>query len=602
LFGDKARARTAAVAADVPVIHGMDRAVSLQEAQAFFASLRGGAMIIKAVAGGGGRGTRAVFSEAEIDPAYQRCRSEAEAAFGCGDVYVEQYIPRARHIEVQILGDLSGAVTHLGERECSIQRRFQKIIEVAPAPALDDELRYRIIEAAVRFAKSVSYTNLGTFEFLVDVTGQADAQPFVFIETNARLQVEHTVTEEVTGVDLVQAQILLAQGSTLNELGLGPEPTLRGYAIQARVNMETVEADGSIRPGGGMLAAYEAPSGPGVRTDGFGYTGYRTLGAFDSLLAKVIAHSPRPNFAASVTRAARALSEFRIDGVDTNIPFLHNILAHPDFISGQVHTRWVDDHIAELARTVESRQRYVELPRAGAEAGFAGARVKSRDPLALFEHDAAMKAEQQAARPAGDEIADMIGPDGSAGIASPIQGMIVAINVAVGNEVRPGQQVAVVEAMKMEHVITAPRGGIVRKVTMTVGDVVREGFPIVFVRETGVAGDIVEAAEELDLDQIRGDLRESIERHALTLEREPTGGGGKAAQERIPDAAGEHRALGRSRLLQRILATGCSAAAPAPRDGRATQEHPGGRRRRGHLFDQRQPVRRDPFARRGGAL
>jgi acetyl/propionyl-CoA carboxylase alpha subunit len=512
LFGDKARARTAAVAADVPVIHGMDRAVSLQEAQAFFASLRGGAMIIKAVAGGGGRGTRAVFSEAEIDPTYQRCRSEAEAAFGCGDVYVEQYIPRARHIEVQILGDLSGTVTHLGERECSIQRRFQKIIEVAPAPALDDELRCRIVEAAVRFAKSVGYTNLGTFEFLVDVTGQAGAQPFVFIETNARLQVEHTVTEEVTGVDLVQAQILLAQGSTLNELGLGPEPTLRGYAIQARVNMETVEADGSIRPGGGMLAAYEAPSGPGVRTDGFGYTGYRTLGAFDSLLAKVIAHSPRPNFAASVTRAARALSEFRIDGVDTNIPFLHNILAHPDFISGQVHTRWVDDHIAELARTVESRQRYVELPRAGAEAGFAGARVKSRDPLALFEHDAAMKAEQQAARPAGDEIADMIGPDGSAGIASPIQGMIVAINVAVGNEVRPGQQVAVVEAMKMEHVITAPRGGIVRKVTMTVGDVVRAGFPIVFVQETGVAGDIEEAAEELDLDHIRGDLRESIER------------------------------------------------------------------------------------------
>jgi acetyl/propionyl-CoA carboxylase alpha subunit len=191
--------------------------------------------------------------------------------------------------------------------------------------------------------------------------------------------------------------------------------------------METVEADGSIRPGGGTLAAYEAPSGPGIRTDGYGYAGYCTSGAFDSLLAKVIAHSPRPDFAASVTRAARALSEFRIDGVDTNIPFPHNILAHPDFISGQFHTRWVDDHIAELARTVESRQRYVELPRAGAEAEFAGARVKSRDPLALFEHDAAMKAAQQAARPAEDKIADMIGPDGSAGIASHIQGMIVAI-------------------------------------------------------------------------------------------------------------------------------------------------------------------------------
>ena len=475
-------------------------------------------MIIKAVAGGGGRGTRAVFSEAEIEPAYQRCRSEAETAFGCGDVYVEQYIPRARHIEVQILGDLSGAVTHLGERECSVQRRFQKIIEVAPAPALDDELRYSIIEAAVRFAKSVGYTNLGTFEFLVDATGQAGAQPFVFIETNARLQVEHTVTEEVTGVDLVQTQILLAQGSTLHELGLDQTPTLRGFAIQARVNMETVRADGGIHPTRGTLATYEAPSGPGVRTDGFGYAGYHMLGAFDSLLAKVIAHSPRPDFAASVKRAARALSEFRIDGVDTNIPFLLSILAHPDFMSGRVHTRWVDEHIADLARTIESRPRHIEPPRAGAEAGFAGARVKSRDPLALFEHDAAMKAEQQAARLTDDEITDVIGPDGSTGIASPIQGMIVAINVAVGDEVRPRQQIAVIEAMKMEHVITAPRGGIVRKVTMTVGDVVREGFPIVFVQQTDVAADVVEAAEGLDLGHIRDDLRESIERHALTLD------------------------------------------------------------------------------------
>jgi acetyl/propionyl-CoA carboxylase alpha subunit/acetyl-CoA carboxylase carboxyltransferase component len=518
LFGDKARARLAAVAADVPVIRGMDRAVSLQEAEAFFSSLRGGAMIIKAVAGGGGRGTRAVQTEAEVEPAYQRCRSEAEAAFGCGDVYVEQYIPRARHIEVQILGDLSGTVTHLGERECSIQRRFQKIIEVAPAPALDDELRNQIIKAAVRFANSVGYTNLGTIEFLVDATDQAGAQPFVFIETNARLQVEHAVTEEVTGVDLVQTQILLAQGSTLKELGLDREPALRGFAIQARVNMETVGIDGSIRPNVGTLAAYEAPSGPGVRTEGFGYGGYHTSGAFDSLLAKVIAHSPRPDFAAEVKRAVRALSEFRIDGVATNVPFLHNILTHPDFISGRLHTRWVDEHIAELARTTGSRQRHHDPSRARADPGFAGARVKSRDPLALFEHDAAMKAEQQTAQQAVDEIADVTGPDGSVGIASPIQGMIVAINIAVGDEVRPGQQVAVIEAMKMEHVITARRGGIVRKVTMTVGDIVREGFPIVFVQETDVAGGIVEAEEKLDLDRIRDDLRESIERHTLTLD------------------------------------------------------------------------------------
>src|SRR5262249_5693910 len=160
-----------------------------------------------------------------------------------------------------------GGIAHLGERECSVQRRFQKVVEIAPAPAMDDGLRQEIIKAAVRFAKSVSYTNLGTFEFLVDVTGRRGAQPFVFIETNARLQVEHTVTEEVTGVDLVQTQIRLAEGASLKQLGLDKPIAPRGYAIQARVNMETIGADGSVRPGGGTLMVYEAPNGPGVRTD-----------------------------------------------------------------------------------------------------------------------------------------------------------------------------------------------------------------------------------------------------------------------------------------------------------------------------------------------
>ena len=199
LFGDKARARVAAGAACVPVIRGLDRAVTLEEARAFFAALGpDGAMIIKAVAGGGGRGTRAVTSADELESAFQRCQSEAKAAFGRNDVYVEEFIPRARHVEVQILGDRAGCIAHLGERECSIQRRFQKMLEIAPAPALDADLRRQIIEAAVRFAKSVGYSNLGTFEFLVDVSGRAGARSFVFIEANARLQVEHTVTEAVT--------------------------------------------------------------------------------------------------------------------------------------------------------------------------------------------------------------------------------------------------------------------------------------------------------------------------------------------------------------------------------------------------------------------
>ena len=522
LFGDKSAARVAAVHANVPVIRGIDHAVTLDEAKAFFAAT--GAMIIKAVAGGGGRGTRAVLTEAEIESAFQRCQSEAAAAFGRSDVYVEEFIPTARHIEVQILGDRVGAIAHLHERECSVQRRFQKIIEIAPAPHLDPTVRQSIIDAAVRFAKSVEYTNLGTFEFLID-----PANRFVFIEANARLQVEHTVTEAVTGVDLVQTQIRLAQGATLRELGLDKPVATKGHAIQTRVNMETIAADGSVRPGGGTITVYEAPSGPGVRTDGFGYAGYRTSGAFDSLLAKVITHAPSPDFTVAVGRAGRALSEFRLQGVTTNIPFLRNILAHPDFAAGAIHTRWVDENTATLATTeADARERFVAAPRQ--TEGFAGARVNSRDPLALFAHDAQVKAQQAVTEP--DDEPEMTGPDGSVGVASPIQGTIVAINVSVGDPEQKGQQVAVVEAMKMEHVIAAPHSGLVKAVTMAAGDVVREGFPIVFIQEAEVEGGTITAAAELDLDYIRPDLQEAIDRHALTLD------------ENRPDAVARRHKLG----------------------------------------------------------
>ena len=510
LFGDKAQARETAAAAGAPIIRGLDRAVSLEEARAFFDSLGGGGMIIKAIAGGGGRGSRAVMAAGEIESAYARCRSEAGSAFGRDEVYVEEFIPRARHIEVQILGDRGGNVVHLGERECSAQRRFQKVIEIAPAPALDEGLRREITEAAVRIARSAGYQNRGTFEFLVDVSGRKGAQPFAFIEANARLQVEHTVTEEVTGVDLVQAQIRLADGASLKDLGLDAPIAPRGYAIQARVNMETLAADGSIRPGGGLITAYEPPSGPGVRVDGFGYAGYRTSGAYDSLLAKVIVHSPSPDFAAAVGRASRALGEFRIEGAGVNLDLLKAILAHSDFAAGKVHTRWLDDNIAGLASAAPAR-----APATPASGGFAGARVDTRDPLALFAHDAAMKAATPQADAALD---DVTGPEGSVGVSSPIQGTIVSILAAEGDEVGAGQAVAVVEAMKMEHLIAAPHSGVVVAVTMAPGDVVREGYPIVFVREAEVSGAAVTRAVEVDLDHIRGDLQETIERHALGLD------------------------------------------------------------------------------------
>ena len=521
LFGDKARAREAAVRADVPVVQGLDRAVSLEDAKAFFATVAGGAMIIKAIAGGGGRGTRIVLNEADIESAYVRCQSEAQAAFGVPDVYVEAFLPRARHVEVQILGDRDGNVTHLGERECSVQRRHQKVVEIAPAPCLDDALRTTITAAAVRFAEREGYENLGTFEFLVDAGGNG-ADPFVFIETNARLQVEHTVTEEVTGVDIVAAQIRLAAGATLAELGLGAGNARapRGYAIQARVNMETFGEDGAVRPSSGTLTAYDAPTGPGVRTDGFGYAGYRTSTAFDSLLAKVIAHSPSEDLQAAIARATRALSEFRLHGVATNIAFLRNVLGHEDFAAGRVYTRWVDEHLGELAApAANAPQRFVAASAAGApeaDAGYAGARVDSRDPLALFAHDAEVKATQAA--PDQTAALPVAGPEGATGVSSPMQGTIVSLDVAVGDEVRAGQQVAVVEAMKMEHVIAAPHDGVVREVTMAESDVVREGYPIVFIEEASVSGGDAATVEAADPDWIRPDLALTYERHAYVLD------------------------------------------------------------------------------------
>ena len=480
-------------------------------------------MIVKAVAGGGGRGTRVVETADDLEAAYERCRSEARASFGIADVYVEEFLPRARHVEVQILGDLHGGVTHLGERECSVQRRHQKIVEVAPAPGLPEELRDAVIEAAVRFAGNERYTNLGTFEFLVDVAGSAGERPFVFIETNARLQVEHTVTEEVTGVDLVQAQIRLAGGASLDELGLedASAHAPRGYAIQARVNMETIGEDGSVRPASGTLTAYEAPSGPGVRTDGFGYAGYRTSTAFDSLLAKVVGYSPSRDFSGAIARTARALSEFRLEGVGTNLPFLRNVLRHEDFAAGRVHTRWVDERLAELAVPgTEGPNRFVTTTPAepeGGQGGYAGARVDSADPLALFDHDARVKAEQAPSAHV-PEAPEVVGPEGAVGLSSPIQGTIVSVDVAMDDAVRKGQQVAVIEAMKMEHVIAADRDGIVRRITMAAGDVVREGYPIVFVEEAEVSGEGATAAEEIDPDHIRDDLRQVYERHALVLD------------------------------------------------------------------------------------
>ena len=427
LFGDKAAARGLAAEAGVPLLPGTGGATSLEEAATFLESLGpGGAVMVKALAGGGGRGMRAVTDPAALADAFDRCRAEAEGAFGRGDLYVERLIRSARHIEVQVVGDGSGAVAHLWERECTIQRRNQKVVEIAPAPGLDPALRQRLIDAACRLAGHASYRNLGTFEFLVDRDAEGVDGAFAFIEANPRLQVEHTVTEQVTGLDLVKLQLRIAGGASLADLGLDREPEPpRGHAIQLRINAESMDGKGEVKPAGGTLSAFEIPFGPGVRVDTCGHAGFRASPNYDSLLAKLIGHAPG-DYADAVARTYRALCEFRIEGVATNIPVLQNLLRHPDFVANDVDTGFLQAHAAELAAAGDGHP-----VRYAAAAGGA----------------AAEGAVAQAA------------PEGTVALAAPLLGTVSGLLVAEGDEVRAGQPVVVLEAMKMEHVVAADTAG-----------------------------------------------------------------------------------------------------------------------------------------------
>ena len=344
LFGDKAQARELALQCGVPVMPGLNEATTLNQAQSFFQAQGGAGIMIKALGGGGGRGMRAVFNAQDLPSAFERCTSEARAAFGVEGVYVERLMARARHIEIQVLGD-GQQVISLGERECSLQRRFQKLIEIAPSPNLRPELRESITQAALRMAMACGYQSLGTFEFLVD-TEDSDV-PWVFIEANPRLQVEHTVTEEVTGLDLVQLQIQVAAGQQLKDLGLpkAPVPT-RGYAIQMRIGAETLLPDGSTLPSSGTLSRLDLPSGPGLRVDTHGFTGATPSPHFDTLLAKLIVSRRTGSFEQTAKRAQRALQECRIEGLKTNLGLLRALVESPAFASQEVHTRFIEEHLS----------------------------------------------------------------------------------------------------------------------------------------------------------------------------------------------------------------------------------------------------------------
>ncbi len=515
LLGDKVAARALARSLGIPVLTGTEGPTTADEVRGFLASLGpGGAVMVKAVAGGGGRGMRAVTEAADVEEAVERCRSEAQAAFGNGQVYVERLLRRARHIEVQIVGDGSGAVAHLGERDCSVQRRNQKLVEMAPAPSLDSGLRRRLLDAAVRLGEATRYLGVGTVEFLVD----ADADPsgeqaFAFIEANARLQVEHTVTEEVTGVDLVQTQLRLAEGASLADVDLDGEPSFRGVAVQARVNLEVLAADGSVRPTGGIVSVFEPPAGPGIRVDTFATSGYRTTANYDSLLAKVIVHHPSADPRAALARLDAALGELRVEGVGTNASLLRALVRRPELAVGGATTTFLEAELPALLASIA-----LPAPDIGAGPALAGARIDKGDPLAVLAHGKSAGGASGGPSAAPAMAAAIAGPPGTEAVEAPLQGTIVAVDVALGQPVAEGQQVAVMEAMKMEHVITATTSGYVRAVGVRVGDTVFPGHPLLFVEPADVDVAVEEAAGEVDLDHVRPDLAEVHERLSKTLD------------------------------------------------------------------------------------
>jgi len=487
LFGNKAEARALAKRCGVPLLPGTLGAVTLKEARDFFKSLgTDAAVMIKALSGGGGRGIRPVYNEAALEEAYNLCQSEANAAFGACDVYVEQLIPRSRHIEVQVIGD-GKEVIHLGERECTLQRRNQKLIEVTPCPALSSKLRDKITSAALKMAKEARYLSLGTFEFLVESSASDDAV-YAFMEVNPRLQVEHTVTEEVTGIDLVRSQIGIAGGKSLSDIGLTENaPLPHHFAIQMRINMETIDEKGTAIPEGGTIRVYEVPAGPGIRVDGYGYSGYTTSPAFDSLLAKLVVNSRSPRFEDAVARAQRALSEFRISGVDTNIPFLLNLLGRPEVAKDDIYTKFVEDNAAALARKSEDEK------------------------LRFFKPEPAASIKQ-----APEKAIEA--PEGTVPVTSPMQGLVVSIEVKEGDEVAIGQKLVILEAMKMQHVISSDRSGFVRIICISPGDAIAKGGLLIFLEEAEVSATAGADKEQIDLDVIRPDLADVIKRHAYTLD------------------------------------------------------------------------------------
>jgi acetyl/propionyl-CoA carboxylase alpha subunit/acetyl-CoA carboxylase carboxyltransferase component len=477
LFGNKSAARGAAVAAGVPVLPATDGPSSVEDIRAFLAAHENG-IVIKALAGGGGRGMRIVRGAEQIDDAYRQCAAEAQLGFGDSALFAEAHLANARHIEVQVVATPSRALA-LGDRDCSIQRRYQKLVEIAPAQGISTALRRDLHRAAALLCALADYRGLATVEFLVA------GEQFVFLEVNPRIQVEHTVTEEVTGIDLVAVQLRIAGGAAFHQLRLpagivadgqevvGAPAAVRGIAIQTRVNMESMGADGSVMPTAGTLTVFSPPSGPGVRVDTFGRPGLTPSPRYDSLLAKVITRVRGSSFSAALRKAQTALDEFGIEGIRTNIGFLREILSHSQTHSGPVTTDFVDENLSTLIGAAQSRR--------------SEPRVAS---IELYP---------------GEEV-----------LRAQLAGTVVEA-APEDTEFAAGAQLVVLEAMKMQHVLTAPDAVRTVRTLVTPGQVVGTGDPLVVFTHTGEDTQ-TEGAADVNLDRARADLDDVRRRHMLTLD------------------------------------------------------------------------------------
>lgn len=473
-MGDKVEARRVAAEASVPMVPGTEEPVDLGEARAFAEEV-GFPVAIKAAAGGGGRGFRVAWSADDLAQAFRGASGEAERYFGDGRVYVERYLDHPHHVEIQVFADTLGRTVSLGERDCSVQRRHQKLVEESPSPAIDAEIRARMGETAVALARAVGYVNAGTVEFLF----QDGA--FYFLEMNTRIQVEHPVTELVTGIDLVAEQLRVAAGLPLSFESVA----LVGHAIEVRINAE--DPGRNFAPTPGTIAVYRQPSGLGIRVDGAAEPGYEIQPRYDSLIAKLIVWGRDREQA--LARMARALDDFQVEGVPTTIPFDRKLIASRAFRSGDFDTRLLERAPELLDLPPQSPPlQAADGARAEPEEYMVEVGGKRFEVRLFAPAGAPARAPRDSALPprrAGSRAAEAAT---SGAVTSPLQGTVLSVAVTPGQHVAAGDLICVVEAMKMENEIKAPLAGVVSRVEVAAGQTVQHGALLAEIDSGAAAG------------------------------------------------------------------------------------------------------------------